>query len=696
MTYYFIGERPSIFEEFQNRLPLLEGATYVGDLPHLGNVLKNSKNDDVFFLVLHEISKTEQQLVEFIRENAPNAKIIYFVQEKGGGDLKAHQKSPFGGDAYLPHKAGPEDLNILLEDLCDSQPKEFKNRLEQSKLMKFISFETLDTFKNQTISRELDAIFKSAIQNTSKKPKWQSLDALSTQDIGSEAGVEMSTNEKDLPNDQSIDFDIGVGGEEVAVTETSDEGMDLNFDDDFSIDLASGDEDPSAHAPDVGLGEISLDEVEDLPPGPTEEMAMDPGDDLSFDVNDELNLGAEELDNEGLSLDSEEMLVLGHDNGMSLGNSEVLSLSDEEKSALMNRGSEVLEELDFLNTDESQNQTDDAQTVVRSNVMGRSVSDENDGFELMGEDGEFSEAAQEKLKEIDAIMDYDASRVILQSSLMPKKDEDESSTDDLDQPLVSDDLDLDSLNFDSEGASNEDATIIAHAIKKKREVKPNQKETRDPQLSRDLKELSGAYSGEMERLQATISNLRSDRSELLAKIERLEDERVLQNRQTLSLRAELDEKKIELTIIRKKLHDELNEMKDKFKLFDEKRLILEEKNRQLMQELDKAGHRNRIDVKKVQMRERELEQKLELLKSDAETQIKNRDLKILELKRKMDGMEFDMESITSQEKRSVESRYELEDKLDKAIKTLRNAITVLEDESDRSNALKALKKNIDM
>ncbi len=115
-----------------------------------------------------------------------------------------------------------------------------------------------------------------------------------------------------------------------------------------------------------------------------------------------------------------------------------------------------------------------------------------------------------------------------------------------------------------------------------------------------------------------------------------------------------------------------------------------------MVELYKAAQKNKIDVKKVQMRERELEQKLELLKSDSELQIRNRDLKILELKRKIDAMEFDMESISMQEKRSVESRFELEDKLDKAIKTLRSAISVLEDETEKSNALEALKKNIDM
>ena len=146
----------------------------------------------------------------------------------------------------------------------------------------------------------------------------------------------------------------------------------------------------------------------------------------------------------------------------------------------------------------------------------------------------------------------------------------------------------------------------------------------------------------------------------------------------------------------KKLNDEVSEVRDRLKLFEEKKIILEEKNRLMAVELDKTAHKNKIDVKKVQMRERELEQKLELLKADSESQIRHRDLKILELKRKLDAMEFDIESISVQEKRSVESRFELEDKLDKALKTLRNAITVLEDESENRGTLEALKKNIDM
>lgn len=289
-----------------------------------------------------------------------------------------------------------------------------------------------------------------------------------------------------------------------------------------------------------------------------------------------------------------------------------------------------------------------------------------------------------------------------------------ASSPNVDEPLFKEDINFEALGFSAEELSSETAdsqglsdfqgvgeleepmeddevevTPPPPARRKKRDEAP-------AQMSDDFREVSSAYTSEMERTQATISNLRADREELLAKIQQLEDERLHQNRSHLTLRAELDERKIELTIIRKKLNEEIGELKDRMRLHEERKLILEEKNKLLLQELEKANQRSKMDVKKVQLRERELEQRLELLKSDAETQIRHRDLKILELKRKIDAMEFDMESISTQEKKSVESRFELEDKLDKAIKTLRTAITDLEQESDRGQALSALKKNIDM
>lgn len=84
------------------------------------------------------------------------------------------------------------------------------------------------------------------------------------------------------------------------------------------------------------------------------------------------------------------------------------------------------------------------------------------------------------------------------------------------------------------------------------------------------------------------------------------------------------------------------------------------------------------------------------MKSDAEIQIRNRDLKIIDLKRKIDSMEFDMESINEQEKKSIETKTDLESKLDKAIKSLRLAINMLEEEPEKNKTMEILKKNIDV
>jgi hypothetical protein len=438
------------------------------------------------------------------------------------------------------------------------------------------------------------------------------------------------------------------------------------------------------------LDEVGLSD-ESTPDLPTDDGGMDlmlsdeeleSGDDASLgDDADEESVGENE-DDEGLELN------LSDDMESSLG---------LEEAPLENLG-----ELDFSDTPDLP-LSDDLASPGLSLADDLSAGDDvlNDMSVDFGatdglEDSDLSEDAKRKLKEIDEIMESSSSQINIHMNLGAKSAKDDDSSPSLDKPLVSDDLNLDDLDFSREIAQ-EAEDEKPKKKKKEREEAPRETTTASTRaMSSDLKEISGAYTAEMERSFATISNLRSDREELLAKIQNMEEDKILHNRQSLTLRAELDEKKIELSIVRKKLNEEVNELKDRMKFHDERKLILEEKNRILTVELEKSTQRNKMDVKKVQMRERELEQTLELLKSDAETQIRHRDLKILELKRKIDAMEFDMESIQVQEKKSVESRFELEDKLDKAIKTLRSAITVLEEESDRESAVMALKKNIDV
>ena len=505
---------------------------------------------------------------------------------------------------------------------------------------KLSDFSDLAVLKKHPVSNQIDDVFKSVIKEEKHMEKKQD----SGQAIADPG--EISLGEIDV-------LDIGLSDEgEIPPSEAPDEGLELSFNAEEDFELGDGsDLSDSQDESDNQYGDLSLDE---------EELSLDDDLDLSGDSGEAGEDFLEDLGDLDLPPAPEQ------------AQSDELSLSDLDPGLLLGD-----ESLDQLSLDDE---------IPSTDGLSLNLDDE---LSLNADENDLSDDALEKLKEIDAIMEYDASQVTLNQKDIPRAESN------LDEPLVSPDLDLDSINF----GADEDAVAVAVPAPTKEEKKKKKKEeAAGParNIGEDLKEISGAYSGEMERMQATISNLRSDRDELMEKIQKLEEDKVLQSRQNLSLRAELDERKIELTIIRKKLNEEINELKDRLKLFEEKRLILEEKNRILLQELDKAAQKNKIDVKKVQMRERELEQKLELLKSDAETQIRHRDLKILELKRKIDAMEFDMESISQQEKRSVESRYELEDKLEKAIKTLRSAITVLEDESDRSNALSALKKNIDM
>lgn len=514
----------------------------------------------------------------------------------------------------------------------------------------FNDFSGLDAMKAHPVSGQIDQLFKTVIKEQ-KKSETKLFEEVA------------SVDDKALKLDD-VEFDINLGEVEASAESPLDEGLDLGLSDDQSLDIIDGQSPDENDGNDGGYGDIAL--------GDDESLSLDDEEPSEEVQEDEVleNLG--ELSFADTS-DESPSLPPSEDSGLTLGEEDLMNLGE-------------------LSFDDSSGLEQSSKDEI-STLLKLDADSIDQGFDLGLGEGDLSDDAKEKLKEIDAIMEIDASQINIRPNLSSSSRNDGN----LDEPLVSEDLDLGRLNFSTELDEQE---VVGAPVKeekmKKKKKDSDYSPSRDRDLGNDLRELSGAYSGEMERMQATISNLRSDREELLAKIQKLEEDRTIQNRSGLTMRAELDEKKIELMIIRKKLNEEINDLKDRLKLYDEKRLILEEKNRILMQELDKVSQKNKMDVKKVQMRERELEQKLELLKSDAETQIRNRDLKILELKRKIDAMEFDMESISQQEKRSVESRYELEDKLEKAIKTLRGAITVLEDESDRTSALNALKKNIDM
>lgn len=192
---------------------------------------------------------------------------------------------------------------------------------------------------------------------------------------------------------------------------------------------------------------------------------------------------------------------------------------------------------------------------------------------------------------------------------------------------------------------------------------------------------------EMVRHQGLIRQLREEREDLLKQIQELKTSMRMGESENLGLRAELDELKIEKSIMKKRHHQEMEELRYSVKLAEEKREIFEERARKVQKEFDKLNHKVRIDFNTVKQREKELEGQLELLKMDSQSQVESRDKKILELKRKIDALEFNMENAHIKEQKSKEDKVKLEDKLHKVMKTLRSSIKVMEDDLEIDHLL---------
>ncbi|PIP91804.1 MAG: hypothetical protein COW01_12280 [Bdellovibrionales bacterium CG12_big_fil_rev_8_21_14_0_65_38_15] len=187
---------------------------------------------------------------------------------------------------------------------------------------------------------------------------------------------------------------------------------------------------------------------------------------------------------------------------------------------------------------------------------------------------------------------------------------------------------------------------------------------------------------ELLRLQATIKQLREERSGMIGQMDDLKSRVRLLEQDKLTLKAELEESKIEINILKKRHSEENEETKHRNRVLVERKAFFEEKAKTLQKEFDRLSQKIRIDFNKVKQREKELESQLELVTMDTQSQVKSRDMKILELKRKIDSLEFNMENATIREQKSREDKVKLEERLGKIMKTLRGSIQLLEDDID--------------
>lgn len=507
-----------------------------------------------------------------------------------------------------------------------------------------------------------------------------------------EGGLEFGTDEEsedlDLGNDnESIEEGIDLGGIELGDDEgqglelgdDGDQGLDLGDDSDQGLELGASDESSELEIGDdstgLDLSEESSDELvlgeeeeskAELETAAEDDMGIDLGDDSADEgTEEELILGADEESDEEQVLSEKDVDITADDFDEGSGELNLSEIEASSEEDIHNDNTGSFEDDDLFGSDDDHT---DKTIVMQKGSLSAAPEDSEDEIDLSSEE----DIIDEKTGEFD---DLDVDTI----------------SDESDVTMIMSGQQLASETQTEELIDDEDEEITPPPAKKA----PSPKEKGVMSFSNQI-DVAATYvnEGDLVRLQATIRQLREDREKMLSEIKVLKGENSQLDQENLSLRAELDDAKVEVTISKKRHADEVDELKYRLKISDEKRLMAEEKYRQAHKEIDRLEGRVRLDINQVKHREKELEAKLELVTMDSESQVKTRDMKILELKRKIDQLEFNMENVVIREQKSREDKIKLEERLQRMMKTLRGSIQLLED--DMTVEANRLAKNNDL
>jgi hypothetical protein len=121
------------------------------------------------------------------------------------------------------------------------------------------------------------------------------------------------------------------------------------------------------------------------------------------------------------------------------------------------------------------------------------------------------------------------------------------------------------------------------------------------------------------------------------------------------------------------LQADIDELKFQVKVKNDRGRVFETQAREAAEEMDRLKERVRNDIRKIRVREKELENRLEILKKDSEALISSREGKIIELKRKLDLLEFNMDLLQVQYTKEKENSTKLRERLARAAQVVKVA-----------------------
>lgn len=183
----------------------------------------------------------------------------------------------------------------------------------------------------------------------------------------------------------------------------------------------------------------------------------------------------------------------------------------------------------------------------------------------------------------------------------------------------------------------------------------------------DVAVLSSRLKIADERVQSLENSLKTER-EKSADLDTLVDDRKIQ------LERFQNEKVLEI----ENLQAELSDLRFQNKAKTDKARVLEQQLKEAAGELERLKERVRNDIRKIRVREKELENKLELIKKDSELLLAGRENKIIELKRKVDLLEFNMDLLQDQFSREKENSSRLREQLAKVGQVVRVAAGLID------------------
>ncbi len=124
---------------------------------------------------------------------------------------------------------------------------------------------------------------------------------------------------------------------------------------------------------------------------------------------------------------------------------------------------------------------------------------------------------------------------------------------------------------------------------------------------------------------------------------------------------------------REKAEAERGELQFQLKASHDKARVLELKLKDAEQEQEQLKIRVRSDIRKIRTREKELENQLEIIKQDSQVLMSARENKMIDLKRKLDLLEFNMDLLQDQYNREKTQSAELKDQLSRVAQVVRVA-----------------------